>query len=131
VSDTDTVNANRPGRVVLIDDLRTFVDGRDAEVARTSADGAALLNRYRDRRLDELWLDHDLGAADTIWPVVELLERAAFEEHPFDIGTIHVHSANPAGAGKMVQALQRWGYRVRIATGAAAVGYLDTPAASD
>jgi hypothetical protein len=57
----------------------------------------------------KLGLDHDLGVDDTIWPVVELLVRAAFEECPFDIGIIHVHSANPAGARKMVQALQHWG----------------------
>jgi hypothetical protein len=48
--------------------------------------------------LDELWLDYDLGEDDTIWPVVAVLERAAFEDHPFDIGIINVHSANPAGA---------------------------------
>jgi hypothetical protein len=118
------------GRVVLIDDLRSFVDNRDAEVARTSAAGVALLHRYRDERVDELWLDHDLGEDDTIWPVIETLERSAFEEHPFNIGIIQIHSANPAGAGKMLQALQRWGYRVRVATGSAEVGYRDQPTAS-
>ncbi|WP_309232287.1 cyclic-phosphate processing receiver domain-containing protein [Micromonospora tarensis] len=61
--------------IVLVDDLRSFVDGRSAEVARTSTAGVGLLDRYRDRRLDELWLDHDLGGDDTNWPVVEVLER--------------------------------------------------------
>lgn len=111
--------------VALIDDLRSFVDGRPAVVARTSADGVALLDRYRDQRLDELWLDHDLGGEDTIWPVVEVLERAAFEERPFDVGVILIHSANPSGAAKMAQALRHWGYVVRLAAGSAAVGYLD------
>ncbi|GAA4609226.1 hypothetical protein GCM10023107_90580 [Actinoplanes octamycinicus] len=110
--------------MVLIDDLRSFVDGRAAEVARTSAAGVALLDRLRERRIDELWLDHDLGDDDTIWPVVEVLERAAFEERPFDVGLILIHSANPSGAAKMSQALRRWGYPVRAATGSAAVGYL-------
>ncbi|MEU4220424.1 cyclic-phosphate processing receiver domain-containing protein [Actinoplanes sp. NPDC026623] len=113
-----------PVRVVLVDDLRSFVDGRNAEVARTSAAGILMLNRYREQRLDELWLDHDLGEDDTIWPVIEVLERAAFEERPFDIGVIHIHSANPAGAGKMAQTLRRWGYHTRIASGSAEVGYL-------
>ena len=45
--------------IVLVDDLRSFVDGRNAEVARTSAAGVEILDRYRDRHLDELWLDHD------------------------------------------------------------------------
>ena len=105
---------------MLIDDLRSFVDGRAAEVARTRRG----LERRRGQRLDELWLDHDLGGEDTIWPVVEVLERAAFEESPFDIGTVYVHSANPPGAAKIVQALGRWGYRVRLVAGSPEVGYL-------
>ncbi|MGW3892311.1 cyclic-phosphate processing receiver domain-containing protein [Micromonospora chokoriensis] len=114
--------------IVLVDDLRSFVDGRSAAVARTSAAGVELLDRYRGRRLDELWLDHDLGGDDTIWPVVEVLERAAFDERPFDVGVINVHSANPAGAAKVAQVLRRWGYRVRVASGCTDVGYLDSPA---
>lgn len=114
-------------KIVLIDDLRCFMDGRRAEVARTSATGILLLSCYRDQRLDELWLDHDLGEDDTIWPVVEVLERAAFEEHPFDIGVVNIHSANPAGAAKMARALGRWGYRTRIMSGATEVGYLSAP----
>jgi hypothetical protein len=115
-------------RVILVDDLRSFLDGRPAEVARGSAAGIELLHRHRRSRLDELWLDHDLGENDTIWPVVELLERAAFEEKPFDIGQILIHSANPAGARKMAQALERWAYPVRLVPGAPEVGYLDRPA---
>ncbi|GAA2702009.1 cyclic-phosphate processing receiver domain-containing protein [Actinoplanes palleronii] len=110
---------------LLIDDLRSFVDGRVAEVARTSADGVALLDRHRDDPLDEVWLDHDLGGDDTIWPVVEVLERAAFDGRPYDIGLILIHSANPSGAAKMSQALRHWGYRVRLASGSPAVGYVD------
>jgi hypothetical protein len=117
-------------RVILVDDLRSFVDGRSAEVARTSAAGVQLLDRYRDRRLDELWLDHDLGGDDTIWPVVEVLERAAFEDRRFDIGVIYVHSANPAGATKIAQVLRHWGYRVHVASGSTDVGYLGGPASA-
>jgi hypothetical protein len=39
-------------RTVLIDDLRSFVDGRDAEVARTSSAGVELLTGFRGQRLD-------------------------------------------------------------------------------
>jgi hypothetical protein len=62
---------DRKPAIVLVDDLRSFVDGRLAEVARTSLAGIELLDRHRSHRLDELWLDHDLGDDDTIWPVVE------------------------------------------------------------
>jgi len=123
----DLVGASESRTVVLIDDLRSFVDGRSAEVARTSTDGVALLKQCRTQRLDELWLDHDLGEDDTIWPVIEVLELAAFEGHPFDIGVINVHSANPAGTAKMAQVLGHWGYRVRVLFGSAGLGYLPGP----
>ncbi|MEV6303667.1 cyclic-phosphate processing receiver domain-containing protein [Actinoplanes sp. NPDC051861] len=116
---------DRKPTIVLVDDLRSFVDGQLAEVARTSSAGIKLLDRHRSHRLDELWLDHDLGDTDTIWPVVEVLERAAFEGRPFDVGVVVIHSANPAGAAKMAQALRRWNYPVRVASGDPRVGYLD------
>ncbi|MGI5149295.1 cyclic-phosphate processing receiver domain-containing protein [Plantactinospora sp. CA-294935] len=118
------MTARKPA-IVLIDDLRSFVDGRPAEVARTSSGGVDLLDRHRSHRLDELWLDHDLGNDDTIWPVVEVLERAAFEGQSFGVGVVIIHSANPAGAAKMAQALRRWNYPVRVAAGDPSVGYLD------
>jgi hypothetical protein len=117
------VTTPRPPSILLIDDMRSFLDGRAAQVARTSAAGVEALQRLGTERLDELWLDHDLGGDDTIWPVIELLERAAFEGHPFDIGVVYIHSANPAGAARMVQALDRWGYHIRAVSGSPDVGY--------
>ena len=63
--------------------------------------GVELVERCQNKRLDELQLDHDLGENDTIWPVIEVLERAAFDGQPFDVGVINIHSVNPAGATKM------------------------------
>jgi hypothetical protein len=115
--------------ILLVDDLRSFVDGRPASVARTSAAGVELLGRHHTDRIGELWLDHDLGGDDTIWPVVAVLERAAFDDRPFDIGVINVHSANPTGAAKIAQALRRWNYPVRLASGHPAVACATGPAA--
>jgi hypothetical protein len=111
------------GKVILVDDLRSFVDGRHADVVRTSAAAVDLLEQCRDQRVEELWLDHDLGGDDTIWPVVEVLERAAFDDRPFDIGVIYIHSANPAGAAKIAQVLRHWHYPVRIASGSPNLHY--------
>jgi hypothetical protein len=55
---------------------------------------------------------------------VEVLEQAAFEGRPFDVGVVIIHSANPAGAAKMAQVLRRWNYLVRVASGDPTVGYL-------
>ncbi|MCD0450550.1 hypothetical protein LO762_15320 [Actinocorallia sp. API 0066] len=104
-----------PTPIILgIDDLRSLP--RTTRLARTSAGGIQLLKEHHNEFIDELWLDHDLGGDDSIMPVVALLEEAAFNGHPFQVGTIFVHSANPIGAETVVRVLTRWGYRVRRAT---------------
>ncbi|MFJ7969073.1 cyclic-phosphate processing receiver domain-containing protein [Streptomyces sp. NPDC096324] len=75
-----------------------------------------LLEEHRHSYIDELWLDHDLGGDDTIMPVVTLLEEAAFNGRPFQVGTVFVHSANPIGAETVMRSLARWSYRVERAT---------------
>ena len=93
---------------VLVDDVRSFRDGRPCLVARSSAAGVALLQSLTGQRIDELWLDHDLGGDDTIWPVVsELIE------HRFSVGTVVVHAARSGPAMRVVQALRGVGYEVR------------------
>jgi len=56
---------------VLVDDVRGFRDERPARIARSSQEALDLLTRLGDRRIDHLWLDHDLVGDDTIRPVVE------------------------------------------------------------
>jgi hypothetical protein len=81
---------------VVIDDLRTHPDS--GVHLRTSAQALAWLRENRDAHITELWLDHDLGGEDTIRPVVLFLEEACFNDEPFDIETIYVHTASPVGA---------------------------------
>ncbi|MET9900361.1 cyclic-phosphate processing receiver domain-containing protein [Streptomyces sp. NPDC006446] len=100
--------------ILGIDDLRPLP--WTTRIARSSGEGVKLLQEHRDRLIDELWLDHDLGGDDSILPVVTLLEEAAFNGRPFRIGTVYVHSANPIGAETVVRSLTRWNYQVRRAT---------------
>lgn len=102
--------------VVLVDDVRSFRDERACRVARTSSSGVALLHELREQRIDHLWLDHDLAAEDTIWPVVRLLEDAALAGHPFDVGKVHVHAARSGPAHQMMVSLRRAGYDVERST---------------
>jgi hypothetical protein len=99
--------------ILGIDDLRSLP--RATRIARTSREGVLLLEEHREQRIDELWLDHDLGGDDSIMPVVALLEKAAFDGRPFAVGMIFVHSANPSGAETVFRVLRRWNYRVRRA----------------
>jgi Cyclic-phosphate processing Receiver domain len=100
--------------ILGVDDLRALP--RATRIARTSHEGVLLLEQHRNDEIDELWLDHDLGGDDSIMPVVTVLEEAAFDGRPFNIGMIFVHSANPSGAETVVRVLKRWDYRVRRAT---------------
>jgi hypothetical protein len=90
---------------LVVDDLRSFMDGRDAAYARTSAEGIEALETANS--LQQLWLDHDLGWCDTIRPVVLWLIDRAESGNPFPVDTIYVHTANPAAAESMLQQLSK------------------------
>ena len=116
-----TARPTAPAPVILgIDDLRPLP--RATRIARTSREGIRLLQEHRERFIDELWLDHDLGGDDTIMPVVALMEEAAFSGRAFHIGTVFVHSANPVGAETVMRSLRRWNYHVRRAAAWHAMG---------
>jgi hypothetical protein len=93
---------------VLVDDVRSFRDGRECMIARTSASAVRLLRSLAPQRIDELWLDHDLVGDDTIWPVVELLIT-----RPLEVGAVVVHAARSGPAMRVVAALRAAGYAVR------------------
>ncbi len=95
---------------VLVDDVRSFRDGRPCRVARSSSTAVEFLLGLRDHRIDELWLDHDLVRDDTVWPVVRLLEDAHLAGEPFDIGVIHVHASRPGAAHQLLVSVRRAGY---------------------
>src|ERR1019366_10655378 len=97
---------------VLVDDVRGFKDKRPALVARSSQEALDLLNELRDRRIDDLWLDHDLAGEDAIRPVVELMVRLANEGTPQNVGQVHVHSSNVGARHWMGGELHAAGYSV-------------------
>lgn len=107
---------------ILVDDLRSFADGRDATVCRTPGAALDVLEGYRgtitcfgdDVEIDELWLDHDMGPGVTIEPVMDWLVKQQFAS---DLRTdwikkIWVHTSNPPAGDRMVAALKDAGYNV-------------------
>jgi hypothetical protein len=97
--------------VVVIDDLRTFAF--DAVHARTSRQGLDVLRSCLDggQRIDDLWLDYNLGRGDTGNVVVAWLTAHAAEMRPL-IGRVNVHSSDPHGARRMMAALSDAGFEV-------------------
>ena len=96
--------------ILLIDDIRSH-GGADI-TARTADAAIANLRLFEDRGFREVWFDHDLGLDEDIWDVVRFLERRIREERPIAIDTCVVHSMNPVGAQRLVQALDKADYHV-------------------
>ena len=97
---------------VLVDDVRAFKDDRPAFVARSSAEALALLDMLEGMAIDELWLDHDLTAGDTVQPVVDRLVAASRAGAPFRVRTIVVHTANISAGPRIARQLREAGYAV-------------------
>lgn len=110
-------------RIVVIDDLRNPAPSNGGilvETHRTPAEGLAALQAYQEsaEKVEELWLDHDMGFSDDgeldIWPVVNWLEEQAYSGTPLDVGEILIHTSNPWGRSRMKAALEKH-YRVLVA----------------
>src|SRR5437899_1940719 len=99
-------------RVLVVDDIRGIdaPDGAEVVIARTAEDGIEALG-YGP--WDRVYLDHDLGDAGDVRPLVTLLERRAFEGAPVPIERVVVVSNNPPGAEWIAAGLRRH-YDVRV-----------------
>lgn len=99
--------------LVLIDDLRVFLQPAEPFILRTEKAGLEWLESLTvEDSIGQLWLDHDLGEdehgnATDIMSIVNLLEmRLAFDEAPA-IGRVFVHTSNNVGGDQMMAALAR------------------------
>jgi hypothetical protein len=95
-----------------VDDVRDFKDERPALVARSSPEALSLLDELGGKRIDHLWLDHDLVGKDTVGPVVDLLVHRANTGSPVNVGQIHIHTINLVAGVGMSVALRKAGYAV-------------------
>jgi hypothetical protein len=113
--------------MVVIDDLRSFrneqilLDAKtDLRYARTSSEGIEMLRELIESgtKINELWLDHDLGeddtaryGYDTIMPVVAWLEELGQTEQAEMVGQVYIHTANYSAVPVISDALRPY-YRV-------------------
>lgn len=106
--------------ILFMDDLREAPPG--ALVARTPEDTEHLFRHITGMhalKIDELWLDHDLGEdaegnVVDIMPLVTMLEEAAAHGRLYDIGVIYVHSDNSPRRDTILRSLKYYGYNCRI-----------------
>lgn len=100
-------------RILVIDDQRIFkpLPGRpEAQtlVHETTSD-EGFITLTMGQPWDEVWLDHDLGmeSSQSGYEMVMDVIRGIEDGAPLDVKKFYVHSMNPVGADRMVQALSR------------------------
>jgi len=103
-------------KILFVDDLRNFplIGYGDVDTVRTSIQALYKLNS--GILYNEIWLDHDLGGDDTSMPIVDWLSERAFNDNPYPIDRIVIHTANPVGSKNIAIGLTRWGYSHEIAS---------------
>lgn len=112
-------------RIVVLDDVRNYPFGPDDDgtTVRSSQEALILLGHYSGLRfrIDELWLDFDLGGVfgrcelfDTSMPVALYLAELAFYGTPYPVEKIVIHTMNPVGREALRSLLTRYGYNVEV-----------------
>ena len=101
---------------LLLDDDRSFDDGRPCFVARTAEDAQSVFldkdgNTRTDVRVDELWLDFVLRVGSGA-DFAQFAARNARAGTPLDIGVVNIHSSSFMGAALMEGILLSAGYKV-------------------
>ena len=92
--------------VLVIEDIRIF--RFPCVYARTMGEAWQLLFSKPWR---EVWFDHDMGLLRfdvNTYPLAVQLEELAHQGIPHPIERVFVHSANPAGAQRLVMALRAY-----------------------
>lgn len=93
---------------VVIDDLRTF--NFEAQYHRNLGEATTWLwHLVADNiRVDELYLDHDLGGDDTTRPVALCLAKLAFNGDAPEIYKIYIHTKNTVGRDWLFSTLNKY-----------------------
>lgn len=102
--------------IVLIDAQRDFLIPKpDTQILRT-LDAALewLKSTPAGAVVDQLWMDHDLGATCTTIPVIALLEERYWEGSALQIRTLFVHATNRVGRDSIVRALSPYAPVIRV-----------------
>lgn len=92
---------------VFMDDVRQGPDleictyERPQIITRTISDTIYLL---KQGIVHDMSLDHDMGYGDSGYDLLCWMERS----NTWPKGNIHVHSANPTGAARMQQVIDKW-----------------------
>lgn len=103
-------------KILLVDDERSFVDGREYQVARTSWEAIKFFingddeTDYNGAEFDEVWLDFNLVGSDSGMEFCNFVREAARTGNRLNIGRFVIHTSSWAGANLMAGVLQGAGY---------------------
>jgi hypothetical protein len=103
---------------ILVDDIRTFADGRPHLRLLDSRQATTALRSLADSGLPiaELWLDYHLGPSDSVRPVLRLLEELDDLGHRLAIRRVIAHTSDPAGAREIERTCRQLQYEFQRVT---------------
>lgn len=92
-------------KILLIDDERDFVDGREATVIRSSWEAIEHFTES-EQRYDEVWLDFILEGSDDIMPFVKFASEKLAEGKALNVGKFVIHTSSWSAVGLMKSVLE-------------------------
>lgn len=115
---------------VVVDDLRSFVSGKEAIYLRTSQEAIEWLQKNKNTVINELWLDYDLGLhssgdGDAIANYVEISIKEFPDKPHWLIEHVYVHTSNPSGADRLMRTFQEFYRTTRVDAADCGLLYLD------
>jgi len=104
-------------KILLIDDERSFADGREATVITRSDDAIEHFTdedgNYNGVAYDEVWLDFVLVGSGSGGDVAMFASRMAHRGTPLNVGMFKIHTSSWGGAALMQQVLEAAGYKTQ------------------
>ena len=100
--------------ILLIDDDRDFLDGREYNVERSSASAVAHFSNedgtYNGVSYKSVWLDFSLRGSDSVMDFIMFAARLANAGTPLDVETFVIHTSSWDGASLIKMVLEEAGY---------------------
>jgi hypothetical protein len=91
--------------VLLLDDERSFKDGRETLVARSTNEAIELTESLFE--LDELWLDYVLRGSDTTDQFLMHLQQRTRANRPLLLKKVYIHTSSNSAVGLLQAYLSR------------------------
>lgn len=99
-------------KILLLDDERNFVDGREHTVVRSTQEAIQLFTDSPDVEFDEMWLDFILAGNDTVLDFALFAKKQALAGSPLKVKKFIIHTSSGSGYQMLKSLLEEDGVYV-------------------